>query len=421
MAIFKKKKQGKDISEKGGEAEEGFPPLEDKYKPEKIKGKKAEEKTKKPAAAKPMSTEIKIEFEKLKTETEALSQMRGIFNERFSTISEQIGELRNMIVNQEQEFSELEVKSAKTNDIMSQLEPDRILKDISKIDMQIEAIKGKMDSNEAVNSMIMDEIKKQRSKMALFKGIEDTIKLNEEVREELTTIKKVESNIEMHSNKVASMFLQVQKRFNEFEKYKEMAENLNSAVKEQMQEFDTIKVRFADLIKPEDLKSAKEEITGVMDNFGKRLLSIEKIAGSINDLVTAKNFIGFREQNMKILKEHQNALKGIGEIRERLDKITEEKETVKIPEMDKLKEIFAAAADITALEEELTKLKTIMGYGFKRVQQMESKMFVEKETYEMIRQLIRKYLDKGYTKRQIVDAFEMQGWPKSLIKQYIET
>ena len=201
--------------------------------------------------------------------------MRGIFNERFSTISEQIGELRNMIVNQEQEFSELEVKSAKTNDIMSQLEPDRILKDISKIDMQIEAIKGKMDSNEAVNSMIMDEIKKQRSKMALFKGIEDTIKLNEEVREELTTIKKVESNIEMHSNKVASMFLQVQKRFNEFEKYKEMAENLQATA--QLMMIPGVDSSDAELLIDAGIKSRKELANHDLIQLSRKVGAIAKI------------------------------------------------------------------------------------------------------------------------------------------------
>ena len=429
MAFLKKKKKEKKssdkesediIEEKNQESPLGLPPLEEKVVSEKKKEKKSKKKEKKPSAAQEISPEISIEIEKLNSRMEALSQMRGMFNERLSTISEQIGELRNMVVSQEQEFSELEVKSARTNEVMSQLEPGKILKEISKIDMRIEAITGKIESNEAVNSMIMKELKEQRSKMALFKGVEDTIKLNQEVREELTTIKKVESQVEMHSNKVESMFIQVQKRFNEFEKFKEMAENLDAAYKEQIQEFDTMKVRFADLVKTEDIKAVKEELSGVMDSFGKRLLSIEGIAGSIKELVTAKRFSEFRDQNLKVLKEHQKAIAKAQEMRQLLDGLIEEKETaIAAPAMDKLKEVFVSSGDINQMQEEIVKMKSLMTYGFKRVQQMESKMFVEKETYEMIRQMISKYLEKGYTKGQIVEAFEMQGWPRQLVKSYI--
>lgn len=429
MAFLKKKKRGKKssgeesedaVKEQNQESPLGLPPLEEEVVSEKKKEKKQNKKEKKPSAAQAISPVVSIEIEKLNSRMEALSQMRGMFNERLSTISEQIGELRNMVVSQEQEFSELEVKSARTNEVMSQLEPGKILKEISKIDMRIEAITGKIESNEAVNSMIMKELKEQRSKMALFKGVEDTIKLNQEVREELTTIKKVESQVEMHSNKVESMFIQVQKRFNEFEKFKEMAENLDAAYKEQIQEFDTMKVRFADLVKTEDMKAVKEELSGVMDSFGKRLLSIEGIAGSINELVTAKKFSEFRDQNLKVLKEHQKAIARAQEMRQQLDGLIEEKETaIATPAMDKLKEVFVSSGDINQMQEEIVKMKSLMTYGFKRVQQMESKMFIEKETYEMIRQMIGKYLEKGYTKVQIVEAFEMQGWPRSLIKSYI--
>jgi len=429
MAFLKKKKRGKKssgeesedvVEEQNQESPLGLPPLEEKVVSEKKKEKKLKKKEKKPSAAQAISPVISIEIEKLNSRMEALSQMRGMFNERLSTISEQIGELRNMVVSQEQEFSELEVKSARTNEVMSQLEPGKILKEISKIDMRIEAITGKIESNEAVNSMIMKELKEQRSKMALFKGVEDTIKLNQEVREELTTIKKVESQVEMHSNKVESMFIQVQKRFNEFEKFKEMAENLDAAYKEQIQEFDTMKVRFADLVKTEDIKAVKEELSGLMDSFGKRLLSIEGIAGSINELVTAKKFSEFRDQNLKVLKEHQKAIAKAWEMRQLLDGLIEEKETaIATPAMDKLKEVFVSSGDINQMQEEIVKMKSIMTYGFKRVQQMESKMFIEKETYEMIRQMIGRYLEKGYTKGQIVEAFEMQGWPRPLIKSYI--
>jgi len=383
------------------------------------KGSKKDKKSGKGSKSKAdILPEISIEIEKIKAQIEAINQMRGMFNERFSTISEQIGELRTMIVGQEQEFSDLEIKSAKANEVMVQLEPEKFLSEISKIDMRIEAIKGKLESNESVSSMIMKELKEQRQKMALFKGIEDTMKLNQEVREELMGIKKIESTVDVHANKVESMFMQVQKRFNEFEKFKSLSEDLNSAFQEQKQEFDSMKVKFTEFVNEEDLNSQKEELSNIMDNFEKRVVNIEKISGNFEQLVTDKKFAEFKEKNLSVLKEHQKYIAGIQEIRERMENLTDDKRGV--PNIENLKQLFADANAMEEIKGEMEKLRELMTYGFKRVQKMESKMFVEKETYETIRQLIKKYLDKGYTRSQITEAFEMQGWPRPLIKQYLE-
>lgn len=420
-----KKKKKKDDSEDASEDEQdesaplGLPPLEEEKKQSGKKKKSRDSSSDSKPKKSRIPPEVSIEFEKINAQVEALGEMRGMFNERMSTISEQIGELRTMIVDQEQEFSELEAKSAKATEIVTQIEPEKFLENINKLDMRIEALKGKLESNESVNSMIMKELKEQRSRMALFKGIEDTIKLNQEVREELTTIKKIESTVEAHSNKVESIFLQVQKRFNEFDKFKGMAEDLDAGFKEQTNEFNSIKSKFAEVVKSEDLANLKTELTGVMDNFAKRLVDIEKIAANMNELVTNKRFSEFKEQNLKVLKEHQKAIAGLKDIRERLDTLTQQKE--ELPDVNKLKKIFAPVSETDELKQEIDKMRNLMTYGFDRVQQMESRMFVEKETYEMIRQLIKKYLEKGYTKTQIVDAFENQGWPKSLIRQYIQT
>ena len=126
----------------------------------------------------------------------------------------------------------------------------------------------------------------------------------------------------------------------------------------------------------------------------------------------------FKDENIKVLKEHQKALESMQKIREKLSELTSKR--LEVPDIEKLKKTFADLKSIQEVEGDIANLRSLMTYGFKRVQEMESKMFVEKETYEMIRQMIKKYIDRGYTKKQIVGAFQMQGWPKSLIRQYIE-
>jgi hypothetical protein len=65
---------------------------------------------------------------------------------------------------------------------------------------------------------VLDEIKILRNKVSAFKGVDEIIQLTQDVKSELIEIKRVEANIEKHSNKAETIFAEVQKRFIDVDK-----------------------------------------------------------------------------------------------------------------------------------------------------------------------------------------------------------
>jgi chromosome segregation ATPase len=60
---------------------------------------------------------------------------------------------------------------------------------------------------------VLDELKTMRSQVSAFRGVEEIVKLNNEIKGEIIDIKKVEAKIERHADKVETIFAEVQKRF----------------------------------------------------------------------------------------------------------------------------------------------------------------------------------------------------------------
>jgi len=66
--------------------------------------------------ASPDVIRLKTEIEKLKAGQEAFKEVRSSFSERFTRTSEQIGELRSMILERDRTIQEVELKAIKSSE-----------------------------------------------------------------------------------------------------------------------------------------------------------------------------------------------------------------------------------------------------------------------------------------------------------------
>ena len=129
-------------------------------------------------------------------------KIRQSFNERLSNLGEQIGELRAMILDRDRNIQEIELKAVKASDMVESVQPDKLMIEIQKIDAKFEALRANLEGNESILERVMDELKEARKKMEFFRGIEEIVKLSEEVKKELIEIKQVEASINIKTDKV---------------------------------------------------------------------------------------------------------------------------------------------------------------------------------------------------------------------------
>ena len=62
--------------------------------------------------------------------------------------------------------------------------------EVQKQEVKLEALKANLEGNESIMDRIMEELRETRKKVEFFRGVEEIIKLSEEVKSELIEIKK---------------------------------------------------------------------------------------------------------------------------------------------------------------------------------------------------------------------------------------
>ncbi len=265
----KKKKEEKDILDEVEEEEE---------KPKEVTSS---------AGATPSIGKLTADLDRLKAQFDSFKEIRKAFTERFTRVSEQIGELRSMLIERDRSMQKLEAKTLKAVDMVEAVQPDKLMVEVRKQDGKIEALRASLESNEAIMNRISEELRTIRQKMDLYKGVEQVMKMNEEVKGELINIKKIEATVGAHADKVETMFMEMQKRFKELEMFKTQLNEALLDLKDQSSEINALKIRMTEMVKKEDLDKVinqlKKHIEGIKEKLGKSPLS--KDIDSLRDML----------------------------------------------------------------------------------------------------------------------------------------
>ena len=203
---------------------------------------------------------VDIELTKIKAQLDSFSEIRKANAERFARISEQLGEMRGMIVDTNKAMSKIEVAATKAVDLVESVHPEKLMIEVRKQDGKIEALRANIESNEAIMKDLMAEIKKMREQMNFYKGVEQVAELNEEVKGELANIKKMEAVIERHADKVETIFLETSRKFAALDKLNDVIADLQATVKKLSTDFDKFRVKL-------ETKEDKKEFVKLVDKF----------------------------------------------------------------------------------------------------------------------------------------------------------
>ncbi len=195
------------------------------------------------------------EITKIKAQLDSLSEMRKLTSERFTRVSEQIGELRGMIMDTNRGMQNIEVKSAKAIDLVETVQPDKMMIELQKSDAKVEALRATIESNDTILKTLRDQMKDFRRQLSVFQGIEQTVRLSEDVRKELLEIKKVEALVQRHASRVDDIFIEVSKKFGDYEKFQNQSGELDKGFKHISTDFDGIKIKLAGLAAKKDVET----------------------------------------------------------------------------------------------------------------------------------------------------------------------
>jgi len=227
---------------------------------------------------------LKTEIEKLQASVEALKEIRSSFSERFTRTSEQIGELRSMILERDRTIQEIELKAVKSADLVTSVQPEKLMTEVQKQEVKIEALKANLEGNESIMARIMEELQETRKKIEFFRGIEEVVKLSEEVKKELIEIKKAEGRINTQTDKVQTIYAEMRTRIQDLDAFKSEIQDAKATIEQNSKDIEFTKSKIGNLAE----KSELDKLMSKLQSYVNALNELQKKTSLSRDIEQLK-------------------------------------------------------------------------------------------------------------------------------------
>ncbi len=231
---------------------------------------------------------LSTEIDRLKAGQEAFQEVRKSFTERFTRISEQIGELRSMILDRDRTIQTMELKAVKAIDLVESIKPDKFMMDLERQNVKIEALKANLEGNEAIIDQVMEELKDMRRKMSFFRGIEEIIKLSEEIKKELIGIKKIEGTINIQTDKVQTIYSDMRKKIQDLDTFNSQLQESKASIEQNSKDIDYLKTKALNFAEKEELDKLLDKV----QKYTEALKEIQKKSPLSRDIERLKTLLG---------------------------------------------------------------------------------------------------------------------------------
>jgi len=257
---------------------------------------------------------LQKDVETMKAMISTLREMKKDDQEKFSRLLEQIGELRSMLFTKEQEMKDINVRVGKAIDLVETAQVEKILVEKKKEDAKVQILGAKIDSYKAISDNIITELKDIRGKIEMFKGTEQVLKLNSEIKHDLASTKLLKNEIERHADRIENAFIDFNKKYDEYRVFKNEIEKLRDKITLTLKEIDQFKVEFRNLAKKEDLIMIEGDVSRKLRSVDEYRNMFETLKTTIiqikDDLALEKN--NFMEWHARMRQEAEEE----GEIEE---------------------------------------------------------------------------------------------------------
>lgn len=276
-------------------------------------------------------SDLLLRIEKMDGKLDIIDRFRNDMDERSRQLSEEIGELRTMIMERERSFDRIKTDFEKVKDTVSGLEPMKLRKTLDKREMEIMENKAKLEKIETLVRALGEENKKFRALMNKIKSFENLVDISYDIDRKLSKIKEVKDYADKIASKSENVFSELNMKVSELENQKEKIAKLDELTIELTKMLDEVTLRLTRFVEKKDLREFEEDSKEKFEKLKSSLLSdFEKLKtysptetsakkqGQPSVAKTEISELYSRIAKLKSVVEGQNAI--VKNIIERLDK-----------------------------------------------------------------------------------------------------
>jgi hypothetical protein len=229
-----------------------------------------------------------VELERLGAKLDSVVDWINQFYERFSYVSENIGELRAMNLENEKKISKSIGEAERVIDIVKEVHPEKLTIDYQKLEMKIKALEERIEANKQLQENLISEIKDLKNRSEMFVGTESLLKLNEDTKHDIMGLKKLDATVRMNADKCEQIFVEIKKGFIEDQRLSSTVSDLENNLNKLKEDQKRLRLDYTKVISQEefsDLKKTVENRFRVVDNYLASIDDMKDLHEQLTNLV----------------------------------------------------------------------------------------------------------------------------------------
>jgi chromosome segregation ATPase len=220
----------------------------------------------------PRVDKLEVQFEKIRAYLDAMRDERSAGKENLARINQELGELRSGISTVDRKVSESEIKVHDIDATITDLKPQRLSMSLQNLDKTIKLHDARLEKTDDLSSAMLKRIGQTEEVMKKLGSLEKIVNFSRDAAKRLLEIEKREKRISRVSDKIDGIFMELNKRLDEFVLYKAKQDTLDELSQEMMKSMDDVNTRLQKFAEKTDIESLK-------DTFQTELASMRTEAG----------------------------------------------------------------------------------------------------------------------------------------------
>ncbi|MBI4182250.1 MAG: hypothetical protein HY520_04760, partial [Candidatus Aenigmarchaeota archaeon] len=231
-----------------------------------------------------LDSKFTVEIEKMKTLLDAQKDAKAALDQKLLTISEGMGELRSLVYQREAIAKNQDLKVEKLGEQMAELKPEQMAKEFAKRDKSITDHDMRLEKIEFKLGDLLKTVTDIRSLLKSVGGLENIAAVNKEIAQKTASLEEKAKRVDRLSSKIEGMYVDLNKKMEDFFLYRAKQETLDELVKELMKASDNLGARLSDYVAKPDLAAIREDISGI----GSRMREMKKLIDTVIPIVRLK-------------------------------------------------------------------------------------------------------------------------------------
>ncbi len=225
----------------------------------------------------PRVDKIEVQLEKVRAYLDSMKDERSTGREGMQRLTEEVGEIRSNVSGLDRRLSESEIRVTGVDESLGDMRPQRFLKAMREEDASIKVHGARIDKLDEMTSLMLKRLGQIENVLKRLGSLEKIVNFSKEAAKRLLEIENREKRISRIADKIDGIFMELNKRLDEFVLYKAKQDTLDELSQEMMKSLDDINIKMQKYAEKSDLELFR-------DTTETELASIKTGAGTSPDV-----------------------------------------------------------------------------------------------------------------------------------------